>query len=431
MLIEVLETLFFLFTSVMAIYLARHYIFTLTVLKNHRKRKVNLNFENMVYQPTVSILIPARNEEHVIGRILQRMTELTYPKDKLQVIVIDDASRDDTGKIAEQYSKTYNYISVIHRSEHEGGRGKASALNAGLKHAKGEVVLCFDADYYPQRDIVEKLVKEFTDPKVGAVQGRVIVLNEPQNVITRLVALERIGGYCVDQEARERLGLITQFGGTVGGFRRKLLDELGGWDEQMLAEDTDLTFRVYLAGCKVKYVLDAECYEEAVESWQAYWKQRYRWAKGHMQCAFKHSLKLLKSSKLTFIQKVDGLLLLNVYFIPIIVLLSWFIVIPLFVLKFPQWLSPFWAAASISLYSAVGNFAPFYEVGVGTYLDGRIRAQWLVPLLVFTFLYNIPICTKAFLDLLFSKLTRKSSNHWDKTVHSGNGNCYIEILSKH
>ncbi|MEM1566383.1 MAG: glycosyltransferase family 2 protein [Candidatus Bathyarchaeia archaeon] len=105
---------------------------------------------------------------------------------------------------------------MVHRCEHEGGRGKASALNVGLKHATGEIILCFDADYYPQRDIVEKLVKAFEDPNVGAVQGRVVVLNEPQNIVTRIVSLERIGGYRVDQEARDKLGLITQFGGTVG-----------------------------------------------------------------------------------------------------------------------------------------------------------------------------------------------------------------------
>ncbi len=116
---------------------------------------------------------------------------------------------------------------------------------------------------------------------------------------------------------------------------------------------------------------------------------------------------------------------------PVAVLFSWIIGVPLFFLKFSQWLTPFWTAMSISLYSAVGNFAPFYEVGVGTYLDGRTRAQWLIPLLVFTFLYNIPICTKAFLDLLISKLAGKNDNHWDKTAHSGNGNCYIASLLKH
>ena len=425
MITEILETSFLILATLMIAYLIRHYIFTLIVLKNPQKHEKNVTAENAVYQPTVSILIPALNEEKVIGRILQRMTELTYPKDKMEIIVIDDASTDDTGKIAEQWSKANSYIKVIHRSEKEGGRGKASTLNAGLKYAKGEIILCFDVDYYPQRDILEKLVKGFADPEVGAVQGRVTVLNEPENIVTRLVTLERIGGYRVDQQARDNLGLITQLGGTVTGLRRDLLESLGRWDESVLAEDTDITFRVYLAGYKIRYVNEAECYEEAVDSWRAYWKQRYRWATGHMQCAFKHSLKVLKSNKLRFREKVDGLLLLNVYFIPILVLLSWIISVLLFFLKSPQWLSMLGVLVPISLYSCVGNFAPFFEVGIGAYLDGRTRAHWLIPLLIFTFLYNIPICTKAFVDLLISKVSRKNHHHWDKTVHLGNGNSYI------
>lgn len=383
--------------------------------------------ENPTYQPTVSILIPAHNEEKVIGRILQGMIKLTYPKDKLQVIVIDDASTDSTGKIAEEYSKEYPYINVVHRSQEEGKRGKASALNAVFKHVNGEIVLCFDADYYPQRDIVEKLTRNFVDPKVGAVQGRVVVLNEPQNMVTRLVALERMGGYCVDQQARNTLGLITQFGGTVGGSRRDLLKSLGGWDESILAEDTDLTFRVYLSGYRISYVNDAECYEEAVESWRAYWKQRYRWAKGHMQCALKHLFEVLRSKNLSLKEKIDGFLLLNIYFIPVLVLFSWIIGVSLFFLDSSSRLSLFWKSIpiSFSLYSFVGNFAPFFEVGIGAYLDGRTRAQWLIPLLIFTFLYNIPICTKALIDLLVSKIFGKNCNHWTKTVHSGNGNSYI------
>ncbi len=414
----------------MIAYLIRHYIFTLTVLKNTRKHGKNEKAAALNFKPTVSILVPAHNEENVIGRLLDRLTELTYPEDKTQIIVIDDASTDSTGEITEKYAKKFNHIKVLHRNKKEGGRGKAAALNAGLKHATGEIILCFDADYYPQRDIVEKLTREFIDPKVGAVQGRVTVLNEPQNIVTRLVALERIGGYRVDQKARDYLGLIPQFGGTVGGFRRNLLESLGGWDESILAEDTDLTFQVYLAGYKVRYVEDAECYEEAVENWHDYWKQRYRWAKGHMQTFFKHWLKVLKSKNLTLREKADGLLLLNVYFMPILVLLSWIISILLFSIEQPQWSHNFLNILPIMLYSSVGNFAPFFEIGIGAYLDGRTRAQWLIPLLIFTFLINTFICTKALADLTLSKITRKNSNHWEKTNHSGNGNCYITNISK-
>jgi cellulose synthase/poly-beta-1,6-N-acetylglucosamine synthase-like glycosyltransferase len=219
LIIEVLKVVFLFTNALIIAYLVRHYIFTLTVLRRVKKPK---NVEFVVdpkSEPTVSILIPARDEESVIRRLLQRMTELTYPRDRLQVIVIDDASSDGTGQIAEEYSRRCGCIEVLHRYKKAGGKGKASALNSGLEHSTSEIVLCFDADYYPQREIVEKLVKEFVDPTVGAVQGRPVVLNEAQNVVTRLVTLERIGGYRVDQEARDNLGLIPQFGGTYGNWR--------------------------------------------------------------------------------------------------------------------------------------------------------------------------------------------------------------------
>jgi len=424
LIIEALEVVFLFSTAVIIAYLVRHYVFTLTVLRRTSKARSNVAVDAK-YEPTVSILIPARDEEQVIGRLLQRMTELTYPNDKLQIITINDASSDSTGRIADEYAHRYAFIEVLHRGFGNGGKGKAAAMNSGFERSTGEIVLCFDADYYPQRDIVEKLVKEFVDPAVGAVQGRPVVLNEAQNVVTRLVTLERIGGYRVDQEARDNLGLIPQFGGTVGGFRRSVLEKLGGFDESMLTEDTDLTFQVYLAGFKVRYVGDAECYEEAVDNWKAYWRQRHRWARGHMQVCFKHALNVLRSKKLNIKKKIDGLLLLHVYFMPVLTLVSFFSGVSLILSQSSQLVNAVWFFVPVSFYSVVGNFAPFFEISIGAYLDGRTRIQWLIPLLLFSYLYNILICTKAFLDLFAAKMLRKSQSDWAKTRHLGNGNGYI------
>jgi cellulose synthase/poly-beta-1,6-N-acetylglucosamine synthase-like glycosyltransferase len=374
LIIKALEVVFLFSTALMIAYLIRHYVFTLTVLRRTKKARGNVAVDTQ-FEPTVSILIPARDEEKVIGRLLQRMTELTYPRDKLQVITIDDASSDSTGQIAEEVSKRYSFIEVLHRDIENGGKGKASAMNSGLERSTGEIVLCFDADYYPQRDIVEKLAKEFADPAVGAVQGRPVVLNEAQNVVTRLVTLERIGGYRVDQEARDNLGLIPQFGGTVGGFRRSVLEKIGGFDESMLTEDTDLTFQVYLEGFKVRYVGDAECYEEAVDNWRAYWRQRHRWARGHMQVCFKHTSRVLRSKKLNTKEKIDGLLLLHVYFMPVLTLISFFAGVSLILAQSSQLVNALWFFVPVSFYSLVGNFAPFFEIGIGAYLDGRTRIQ--------------------------------------------------------
>jgi len=414
-----IEVVFCVFVLLLTVYFVRHYVFTFTVLRAARHRGKRVVNSNRAFEPTVAILIPARNEARVIGRLLQRSTELAYPREKLQVIVIDDASSDSTGEIADRYASRFPFIKVIHRTE--GGGGKSIAMNVGFKNSTGDIVLCVDADYYPQRGMVSRLVSFFSDPVVGAVQGRVVVLNESQNTVTRLVALERIGGYRVDQQAREDLLLTPQFGGTVGGFRRDLLGSLGGWDESMLAEDTDLTFRVRLSGFRVRYAGDVESYEEAVDNWRAYSRQRYRWARGHMQCAFKHSWKVLTSRNLTISEKIDGFLLLNVYFMPIVVLLSFLLGISLVFLGSSSLVGALWLFLPLSLYSFVGNFAPFFEVGIGAYLDGRTRIQWLLPLLFFTFFYNTFICTKALFDLLVSKVLRKNHLVWAKTSHRGSG----------
>lgn len=424
MIIEILNLIFVFLTSVIMIYLVRHYVFTLTVLRRSKTIKTPSGNQNLGYEPTVSILIPAHNEENVIGKLLEKMTELSYPKEKLEVILVDDASSDNTGKIAEEYAKKYKFIKVLHRDGGIGGKGKPAALNAGFRQSTGEIVICFDADYLPNSGIIIKLVEKFADPNVGAVQGRPVVLNESKNIVTRLIALERIGGYRVDQEARDILGLIPQFGGTVGGFRRSILESLGGFDESMLTEDTDLTFQVLLAGYKTRYAEDAECYEEAVDSWKAYWHQRHRWAKGHMQVCFKQTFNVIKSKKMNLKEKIDGLLLLNVYFMPIITLLS-FLTGSLLILYGSSIAGTLWFAVPVSFYSFVGNYAPFFEVGIGAYLDGRRRIQWLTPLLIFAFLYNVLICTKAFFDVLIGKLVGNTKNDWKKTEHTGNGNRYI------
>ncbi len=416
---------FFVFSAIIiSFYLVRHYLFTLTVL-HHAKTSKPQPPQISSYQPTVTVLIPAHNEDKVVDNLLQNITQLVYPKNKLEVLLINDGSTDNTGAIADEYAHQYGFIKVLHRSGSDAGRGKAAALNAGLRQTHGEIILCFDADYLPHPDLITRLAEKFEDPNVGAVQGRPVVLNEPQNLVTRIVTLERIGGFRVDEEARDVLGLVPQFGGTVGGFRRSALKSFGGFDENMLTEDTDLTFQIYLAGYKIRYANDAECYEEAVDNWRAYWRQRHRWAKGHMQVCFKHAFNVVKSKKMTFKQKIDGLLILHIYFMPLLTVLSFFAG-GFLILNGSQIAGLLWFAVPVMLYSFVGNFAPFFEVSVGAYLDDRKRVQWLTPFMIFSFFYNTLICTKAFLDLLIDKIRFNKQPDWEKTTHLGKGARYCE-----
>lgn len=410
---------FFLFSRfVLVLYMFRHYVFSFAAIK-HRSENPRVS-QCMVFQPSVSIIIPARNEEKVIGRLLERLTELTYPRSKLEVIVVNDQSTDRTGEIAEFYaSRNTGLIKVVHRRV--GGVGKASVLNEGLRHAKGEFVGFLDADYVPQRDIFEKMLPYFVDPDVGAVQGRVFVLNEKQSWVSKIVALERLGGYRVNLYARELFGLVPQFAGTVGLVRRDLLFKLGGFNPDTLAEDTDLTFRIRLSGFRVKYVNHAESGEEAVTGWRRYWRQRKRWAKGHMQCAFKYAWPLLRSRKVRLKQKVDGLLLLNIYFLPILVMFSWILLLILLIFRLPTWISYEVAFVSGVFFILNGNLAPFVEVMAGALCDKRRKLVLFAPLLVLSYFVNMVICCVAFLDLVVSRIAGGNPNHWHKTVHDGGG----------
>ena len=145
-----------------------------------------------------------------------------------------------------------------------------------------------------------------------------------------------------------------------------------------------------------------------------------------MQVCFKQTPRVLRSKKLNLKEKIDGLLLLHVYFMPILTLVSFFLGVTLCFFETSQLVNALWFFVPVSFYSLVGNFAPFFEIGIGVYLDGRTRIQWLIPLLLFVYSYNILICTKALLDLFVAKMVRKSQSEWAKTQHLGSGNSYIE-----
>lgn len=404
---------FSLLALVMVVYLLRHYVFTAIALIYGRASE-NAFKRDGDWEPNLSVVVPAHNEERVIGRLLERIVEFTYPKEKLQVVVVDDGSTDNTGKIIEDFAKKYAFIKPLHRHS---TTGKAAALNEALKQATGEIIYFFDADYVPDHDFVEKSNHAFSDPKVGLVQGNIRVLNEDKGV-QKVVSLERIGGFRVNQLARDILGLVPQFGGTAGGVRRSLLQSLGGFDESVLAEDTDLTFRIYFAGFKVRYLLDVGSYEEALDGWRGYWRQRSRWSKGHMQCAFKHLGPLMKSKNLTLREKLDGFLLLNIYFVPVLVGLGWLLAGLSFILGYGLWTGR--AALIVTLiYLFAGNVAPLSEVIVGAILEKRFRLCRYVPLLLIAFILNVFICTKSLIDLLIAKICEKPPPRWNKTVHKG------------
>ena len=367
-----------LFTTVVVlicIYTIRHYCFTVSRLIGHQRHPyVDVDIAEW---PAVTVLIAAHNEEAVVADILTALLEVDYPADKLAIVPVNDRSVDRTREIIDSYVVRYpERITPFHRT---GGKpGKAAALKDAMAYVNTEIMLVFDADYVPGKALIRQLVAPFFDPEVGSVMGRVVPLNVGKKLLTRILDLERSGGYQVDQQARMNLHFVPQYGGTVAGIRKSALDEIGGWNENTLAEDTDLTYRMLLAGWKTVYENRAECYEEVPERWPVRVRQIMRWAKGHNQAMVGYSAALLRSHNVSWWERLDGLLLLGVYMMAPVLLLGWLLALVLFYLGAP--VGGGVAALGLAAFTTLGNFAAFFEIAAAARLDGSRGRIQLLPL---------------------------------------------------
>jgi cellulose synthase/poly-beta-1,6-N-acetylglucosamine synthase-like glycosyltransferase len=369
--------------------------------------------------PPVTIIIPMHNEAQVAKKLLDALIDSNYPRELLEVIPVDDQSGDATPALIYEYSQLYSFIRPIYNLR--GDRGKANALNRAMRLATNEIVLVFDADYTPGRDLIRELAMAFIDPEVGAVMGRVVPRNSAANLLTRLLSLERSGGYQVDQQARYNLDLFPQYGGTVGGFRRSVVLEMGGFNALTLAEDTDLTVRLFIEGWRVLYANRAECYEEVPENWNARFTQLRRWARGHNRAFFAHIFPLLRSRKLSFVQKTDGALLLFIYTVPPILLSGIAVNAILFYMGAIPVVPGIIFAFFVVSYNAFGNFAPVFEVGAAELLDGARERLLLLPYLFYLFLFNSWAVTTGAIDAFGDYIKTRKAN-WDKTKRAGTAN---------
>jgi len=399
--------------TLIIIYTARHYYFTFNRLFGHQRHPY-VDIDTAEW-PSVTVFIAAHNEEAVIAHSLQALLEVDYPSDKLCIMPMNDRSTDRTRDIIDSFVLRYpGRITPFHRTE--GKPGKSAALKDATELVDSEILIVFDADYVPGRGLIKQLVAPFFDPENGAVMGRVIPLNCGSNLLTRLLDVERSGGYQVDQQARMNLRLVPQYGGTVGGVRHSALKAVGGWKEDALAEDTDLTYRLLLSGWKTAYQNRSECYEEVPESWPVRVRQIMRWSKGHNQAAFRYATKLMTRRTVPLREKIDGLLLLGVYAMSPLLLFGWILAIILFYFSTNSWLTGIIALFSLMAYSALGNFAAFFEIGSACYLDGSKERIRLLPLNYFGFLVSLLAISRASFNQIIFDWCFKRKLVWDKTT---------------
>jgi cellulose synthase/poly-beta-1,6-N-acetylglucosamine synthase-like glycosyltransferase len=384
--VRVLAALLAVVVALMIAYALRHLLFTLNRLFG-RQRHPYLDID-VADWPHLTVFIPAHNEQQVIGGCLEALLASDYPVDRLKIVPVDDRSTDATAEVIRGYCRRHpGRIEPYHRT---GGKpGKSAALKDALQFAEGEIVMVFDADYVPSRGLLKQLAAPFFDPEVGAVMGRVVPGNVSRNLLTRLLDIERAAGYQVDQQARMNLALVPQFGGTVGGVRRSAMDAVGGWDASMLTEDTDMTFRLLMHGWKTIYTNRSECHEEVPEEWPVRLRQVKRWARGHNQVLVRYWWAFLTSPWITLRERVDGMLLLFIFAMPLCLLAGWLLVVALYFLNAIIALLAFIPLLMLMTYSTLGNFAAFFEMVVAVLLDGNRNRIRLLPLNLLGFFVSL------------------------------------------
>ena len=268
-------------TFIFAVILAVGRVLFIIPLALVARRKARREVFDPAYRPSVSVLIAAYNERPVIARTVHSVLANDYPD--LEVIVVDDGSTDGTGDEVETQFGSDARVRLVRQPN----GGKAAALNHGIQDARGEVLVCFDADTQIAPQGIRLIVRHFQDPRVGAVAGNVKVGNRI-NVLTRWQSIEYISSQNLDRRAYAYLNAITVVPGAVGAWRRTAVVAVGGYLTDTMAEDMELTYRLRRAGWRITADTETLGYTEAPATFRAFFRQRFRWAYGTLQCLWKH-----------------------------------------------------------------------------------------------------------------------------------------------
>lgn len=235
--------------------------------------------------PKVTILIPAHNEEKVIEKTLLAMLKLNYPSERLEIIIINDDSKDHTLDIIEELIKKYpqRNIKVITNRHETGGKGKSNALNIGYKQAIGEYIVVYDADNTPNSMSLRYLVYTISqNNQLGAVIGKFRTRNKMRNLLTKFINIETLSFQWMAQAGRWKLFRLCTIPGTNFIIRKNVLEQLGGWDVRAIAEDTEISFRIYSLGYRIAFMPLAVTWEQEPETIKVWIKQRTRWVNGNI-----------------------------------------------------------------------------------------------------------------------------------------------------
>ncbi|MHA6531789.1 glycosyltransferase family 2 protein [Paenibacillus sp. BAC0078] len=273
--------------------------------------------------PFVTIMVPAHNEGVVISKTVESLLDLDYPHDRYEIIVINDNSSDNSavllGNIQSRFPQR-NLI-VINTDSVIGGKGKSNALNIGFARSKGELIAIYDADNTPEKPALRYLVAEIMqDSTLGAVIGKFRTRNRNASLLTRFINIETLSFQWMAQAGRWKLFKLCTIPGTNFIMRRSIVESIGGWDVKAIAEDTEISFRIYMMGYRIKFQPKSVTWEQEPQTVKVWFKQRTRWAKGNIYVIVKNIPLLFNKSAAKI--RFDILYYLSIYFLLLISLVT-------------------------------------------------------------------------------------------------------------
>ena len=330
--------------------------------------------------PFVTVQLPVFNELYVVNRLIEATCNLDYPREKLEIQVLDD-STDETRGLVEEIVQHYQVLGFdikhIYRPDRQGY--KAGALKNGLISATGEFVAIFDADFVPRREFLQKTIPYFfQDPKIGLVQTRWEHLNSEYSLLTRTQAMALDGHFVIEQDVRNRAGYFINFNGTGGIWRKTAIEDAGNWQSDTLTEDLDLSYRAQLRGWKFKYLNDVTSPAELPAEVNALKTQQFRWTKGAIETARKLLPSVWKANLPLRIKIHSTFHLTNNIVFPFI-LLAGILNVPLIFIKQKGGHDLYFALMSVFVLAFIGSFLFYMFSQKAVYADWR-RRLLLFPL---------------------------------------------------
>jgi cellulose synthase/poly-beta-1,6-N-acetylglucosamine synthase-like glycosyltransferase len=358
-------------TAILSLYVFfMGFIFLYSLIQGHlvllylrnlkRKRFEKQEKQDDLFEPNVTIQLPIFNEKFVIERLIDKISEMDYPKDKLEIQILDD-STDDTLEIVKNkvdLLKEQGFqITQFTRPKNTGF--KAGALAEGMEVIKGEFIAIFDADFLPEKDFLRKTLRYFKDEKIGVVQTRWAHLNQEYSLLTKLQAFGLDAHFTVEQSGKNEGGHFINFNGTAGVWRKTCIYDAGGWQSDTLTEDLDLSYRAQMKGWKFKFLEEVGCPAELPVTMNALKTQQFRWTKGAAETAKKNLITLLKTKGIRFSTKLHGVFHLLNSFLFVCIFMVTMLSVPVLYVKHnsdqSQWIYKIAAILIVSL-STLGTY---------------------------------------------------------------------------